>query len=217
MRPALLLAACLALAVVALGAEAQPCVSDCGCPRGQTCQSTPDGGRCEAAVCTTDVQPVCGLDGKTYSNACRAGLERVGVAHPGPCDDGATVGDSTDGHCAGAAGCMTCHPTVVSETGTVLWTGDPELDRATKVGTGRFRVFWRVDVRDDAFFVQPIAPHDDFPKSLLGWPARITPQEIQVVTDAHFVDSGSHDHRDPLDVRFSLLRCPRVEQAPDPG
>lgn len=85
---------------------------------------------------------------------------------------------------------------------------------------GRHRTLsrvWKVDVRDDAFFVQPIAPHDDFPKSLLGWPTRITPREIQVITDAHFVASGSHDHRDPLDVRFSLLRCPRVEQAPDPG
>ena len=39
-------------------------------------------GRC---VCTYDWDPVCGYDGRTYSNACKAGCNRMGIAYYGEC------------------------------------------------------------------------------------------------------------------------------------
>ena len=39
-------------------------------------------GRC---VCTYDWNPVCGYDGRTYSNACKAGCNRMGIAYYGEC------------------------------------------------------------------------------------------------------------------------------------
>jgi hypothetical protein len=36
-------------------------------------------------ICTDEVKPVCGCDGKTYSNACQAHVKGMTVAIPGKC------------------------------------------------------------------------------------------------------------------------------------
>lgn len=43
----------------------------------ENCDETSD------KVCTTAVKPVCGVDGKTYSNVCKAGCTKI--AHEGAC------------------------------------------------------------------------------------------------------------------------------------
>ncbi len=40
----------------------------------------------QPVMCTADWNPVCGCDGKTYSNACNAGAAGVTRFEPGECD-----------------------------------------------------------------------------------------------------------------------------------
>jgi hypothetical protein len=48
-----------------------------------------------ACACTLQYAPVCGVDGKTYGNACEAGCTGVTVAHQGPCTDGGSDGPTS--------------------------------------------------------------------------------------------------------------------------
>jgi len=289
----ILVVSCLLLAALLVSppSHAQSCVSDCGCPPGQICQEDHAGGHCEIAFCPEDYRPVCGFNGMTYSNACRASVARVKVAHDGPCESPSALCDGLAGmpcpdglfcdhdpgqcHVADVAGmchkvpktadcpevfkpvcgcdgrsydndclrraarvsfdhqgkcedgdgpmdnkmagCDCCYATVVSEKGQVLWTTDPIFDTAARTGQGQYRLRWKSAVADDAIFVQPFAPTDDFPRSLVGWPARISDDTLSVTTDAHYVGSGGgHTHRESLDVRFSLLRCPSGDMHADP-
>jgi hypothetical protein len=78
-----------------------PCFDNGGCPGGEYCLKDPGAcpgeGTCEAlpgGACPTFWTPVCGCDGRTYSNTCYAGQAGVSVDYSDLCvPTGLTAGD----------------------------------------------------------------------------------------------------------------------------
>lgn len=90
------------------------CTTDNSCKPGTTCQS----GQCKACSCTTVPSPVCGTDGKTYTNSCVASCQRVGVSCKGSCPCATNPTCQSDTDCKAGTSCQngqckacTCSPT----------------------------------------------------------------------------------------------------------
>jgi hypothetical protein len=74
----------------------------CDFPPEATCGTADQSGTCTAIpdACDASLKPVCGCDGKTYSNACTAALAGISVSKDGACTTGKVCGGILGTQCA---------------------------------------------------------------------------------------------------------------------